>query len=176
MYISIIVVSMQTHKLTVNKEETYALVERIRKEVPGICLRTTLMVGFPGETEEEFENTRKAMEEFKYNMAFIAQYSVREGAVASKWPDDVPKSVKRERYHILSNELTKHSLEYNKSLVGQTVKVLPSGFDRKNGYLTGHTEGKIVIRFQSKDTTLIGKIVKVKVTSATPLSLEGELV
>jgi tRNA-2-methylthio-N6-dimethylallyladenosine synthase len=87
----------------------------------------------------------------------------------------VPKAKKRERYHILTDELMKHSLVYNQGLIGKTLKVLVSGYDRKNGYLTGHTEGKIVIRFQSRDKSLIGQIVNVKVTSATALSIEGTL-
>jgi len=148
----------------------------IRKLLPEATIFTDIIVGFTGETEEEFENSRKAMEEFKYNMAYIAQYSVRPGAVASSWADDVPKAKKRERYHILTDELMKHSLVYNENLIGKTLRVLVSGCDRKNGYLTGHTEGKIVIRFQSRDRSLIGRIVTVKVTSATALSIEGEVV
>jgi len=157
--------------------ETYRhIIETIREKLPTATIFTDIIVGFTHETEEEFENTRKAMEEFKYNMAFIAQYSVRPGAVASEWDDDVPKEVKRERYHRLTEELMKHSLVYNQGLVGQTVKMLVETQDRKNGYLAGHTEGKIVIRFASRDTSLIGQIVNVKVTSASPLSIEGELV
>ena len=156
--------------------ETYRhIIQTIRRVLPTATIFTDIIVGFTHESEEEFENTRKAMEEFKYNMAYIAQYSVREGAVASKWEDDVPKEVKRQRYHRLTEELMKHSLVYNQALVGTTVKMLVEDFDRKNGYLTGHTEGKIVIRFASKDTSLIGQIVKVKVTSASALSIEGEL-
>ena len=151
------------------------IIETIRKKLPTATIFTDIIVGFTHETEEEFENTRKAMEEFKYNMAFIAQYSVRPGAVASQWEDDVPKEVKRQRYHRLTEELMKHSLVYNQGLIGKTVKMLVESHDRKNGYLTGHTEGKIVIRFASRDTSLIGQIVKVKVTSASPLSIEGEL-
>ena len=116
------------------------------------------------------------MEEFKYNMAYIAQYSVRPGAVASTWADDVPKETKKKRYHILTDELMKHSLVYNQGLVGKTLKVIATGFDRNSAYLTGYTEGKIVIRFKSNDKNLIGKIVNVEVTSATPLSIEGNLV
>ena len=152
------------------------IIQTIRRLLPTATIFTDIIVGFTHETEEEFENTRKAMEEFKYNMAYVAQYSVREGAVASKWPDDVPKETKRQRYHILTDELMKHSMVYNQNLVGTTVKMLVENFDRKNGYLAGHTEGKIVIRFASKDTSLIGQIVKVKVTAATPLSIEGELI
>ena len=151
------------------------IIHTIRWLLPEATIFTDIIVGFTGETEEEFENSRKAMEEFKYNMAYIAQYSVRPGAVASSWADDVPKAKKRERYHILTDELMKHSLVYNQGLIGQTQKVLVTGYDRKNGYLTGHTEGKIVIRFQSRDKSLIGQIVTVKVTSATALSIEGEL-
>ena len=92
--------------------------------------------------------------------------------MASRWDDDVPKEVKRQRYHRLTEELMKHSLIYNQALVGQNVKMLVEDYDR---YLTGHTEGKIVIRFASKDESLIGQIVTVKVTSASPLSIEGVL-
>ena len=151
------------------------IIQTIREKLPTATIFTDIIVGFTHESEEEFENTRKAMEEFKYNMAFIAQYSVREGAVASKWEDDVPKEVKRQRYHRLTEELMKHSLVYNKELVGTTVKMLVEDFDRKGGYLTGHTEGKIVIRFASQDESLIGQIVNVKVSSASPLSIEGEV-
>ena len=152
------------------------IIHTIRRLLPEATIFTDIIVGFTGETEEEFENSRKAMEEFKYNMAYIAQYSVRPGAVASTWADDVPKETKKKRYHILTDELMKHSLIYNQGLVGKTLKVIVNGFDRNNAYLTGYTEGKIVIRFKSSDKNLIGKIVKVEVTSATPLSIEGNLV
>lgn len=149
------------------------IIQTIRRVLPTATIFTDIIVGFTHESEEEFENTRKAMEEFKYNMAFIAQYSVREGAVASKWEDDVPKEVKRQRYHRLTEELMKHSLVYNQALVGTTVKMLVEDYDRKSGYLTGHTEGKIVIRIPSHDESYIGQIIEVKVVSATALSIEG---
>ena len=152
------------------------IIHTIRRLLPEATIFTDIIVGFTGETEEEFENSRKAMEEFKYNMAYIAQYSVRPGAVASTWADDVPKETKKKRYHILTDELMKHSLVYNQALVGKTLKVIVTGYDRNKTYLTGYTEGKIVIRFKSNDKNLIGKIVKVEVTSATPLSIEGNLV
>jgi len=152
------------------------IVHTIRTFIPQATLFTDIIVGFTGETDEQFENTRKAMEEFKYNMAYIAQYSVRPGAASSRWDDDVPKEVKKQRYHILTEELTKHSLVYNKQLVGKTLEVLVRGNDRKAGFLTGYTEGKLVIRFSSNDENLIGQIVEVKVESASPLSLEGSLV
>lgn len=156
-------------------EDYRHIINIIRRMLPTATIFTDIIVGFTGETEEEFENTRKAMIEFKYNMAYIAQYSVRPGAVASTWADDVPKEEKRRRYHVLSQELEKHSYLYNKSLIGTTQKVLVTGDDRKEGYLTGHTEGKIVIRFKSSDHSLVGQIVNVEVTSARPLSIEGNL-
>jgi tRNA-2-methylthio-N6-dimethylallyladenosine synthase len=159
-----------------NLERYRHIIQTIRKKLPTATIFTDIIVGFTHESEEEFENTRKAMEEFKYNMAYIAQYSVREGAVASKWEDDVPKEVKRQRYHRLTEELMKHSLVYNQALVGTTMKMLVEDFDRKNGYLTGHTEGRIVIRFASTNESLIGQIVEVKITSASALSIEGCLI
>ena len=159
-----------------NLERYRHIIQTIRKKLPTATIFTDIIVGFTHESEEEFENTRKAMEEFKYNMAYIAQYSVREGAVASRWEDDVPKEVKRQRYHRLTEELMKHSLVYNQALVGTTVKMLVEDFDRKNGYLTGHTEGRIVIRFASTNESLIGQIVEVKITSASALSIEGCLI
>ena len=159
-----------------NLEDYRHIIHTIRRLLPEATIFTDIIVGFTGETEEEFENSRKAMEEFKYNMAYIAQYSVRPGAVASTWADDVPKATKKARYHILTDELMKHSLTYNQGLIGKTLKVLVNGIDRNSSYLTGHTEGKIVIRFRSDDKNLIGKIVNVEVTSATPLSIEGNLV
>ncbi len=73
------------------------IVHTIRRLIPQATLFTDIIVGFTGETEEQFENTRKAMEEFKYNMAYIAQYSVRPGAASSRWEDDIPKAVKKKK-------------------------------------------------------------------------------
>jgi tRNA-2-methylthio-N6-dimethylallyladenosine synthase len=152
------------------------IIHSIRRLLPEATIFTDIIVGFTGETDEEFENTRKVMEEFKYNMAYIAQYSPRPGAVSSKWADDIPKEVKKERYHKLTGELMKHSLVYNKGLIGKTFKVLVRGEDRKQGYLSALTEGKIIVRFASEDKSLIGQFVQVKITSAAPFSTEGELV
>jgi tRNA-2-methylthio-N6-dimethylallyladenosine synthase len=152
------------------------IVHTIRRLLPEATLFTDIIVGFTGETEEQIENTRKAMEEFKYNMAYIAQYSPRPGAASSRWADDIPKEVKKVRYHMLTGELMKHSLAYNQSLIGKTMTVLVRGKDRKSGYLSALTEGKIIVRFASDDENLIGRFVKVKIHSAAPFSTEGELV
>jgi len=157
-------------------EKYREIIHNIKKLIPEATLFTDIIVGFTGETEEEFENTRRIMDEFKYNMAYIAQYSPRPGAASSRWNDDVPKSVKKERYHILTEDLMKHSLEYNRKLIGKTVKVLVRGKDRKTGFLSALTEGKIIVRFPSDDEGLIGEFVNVKITSAVPFSTEGVLV
>jgi len=157
-------------------EKYRAIVQTIRRLIPEATLFTDIIVGFTGETEAQIENTRKALEEFKYNMAYIAQYSPRPGAASSRWEDDISKDEKKTRYHMLTDELMKHSLEYNKGLKGKTMEVLVRGKDRKEGYLSALTEGKIIVRFESDDENLIGQFVKVKVNSAAPFSTEGVLV
>lgn len=156
-------------------EQYRHIVTTIRRLIPQATLFTDIIVGFTGETDEQFANTRKVMEEFKYNMAYIAQYSVRPGAASSRWEDDVPKAVKKQRYHELTDTLLKYSLQYNQQLIGRKMKVLVRGNDRKNGYLSALTEGKIVVRFESDKEELIGQFVEVVISSVTPLSMEARL-
>lgn len=152
------------------------IIHSIKHLIPEATIFTDIIVGFTGETEEEFENTLKIMGEFKYNMAYIAQYSPRPGAASSRWADDVPKEIKKERYHRLTEELMKHSQAYNNNLIGKTVKVLVRGKDRKEGYLSALTEGKIIVRFASADESLVGEYVYVTISSAVPFSTEGKLI
>ena len=151
------------------------IIHKIRETIPQATIFTDIIVGFTGESEEQFENTIKAFDEFKFNMAYIAQYSPRPGAASSRWTDDIPPEVKKERLHRLSEELKRHSLEQNRQMTGKTFRVLVTGKDRKEGYLSGLTEGKIVLRFPSDDISLIGQFIDVKMKSATPFSLEGEI-
>jgi tRNA-2-methylthio-N6-dimethylallyladenosine synthase len=152
------------------------IVKTIRQLIPQATLFTDIIVGFTGETDEQFQSTRKIMREFKYNMAYIAQYSVRPGSTSSRWEDDVPKEVKKTRYHALTEDLMKTSHEHNKAMVGKTFRVLVRGKERKGEFLSGLTEGKINVRVPSNDTSLIGQIVDVKISSATEFSVAGELV
>ena len=152
------------------------IVATINRLIPQATIFTDIIVGFTGETEAEFDNTMGIMKEFKYNMAYIAQYSPRPGAASSRWADDVPKEVKKDRYHRLTEEMMIYSLQYNQQLVGKTLKVLVRGNDRKEGYLSAYTEGRVVARFHCGRNDMIGKYVHIKVTSAAPLSIEGELV
>lgn len=159
-----------------NMERYRSIVQSIRRLIPQATLFTDIIVGFTGETEEQFENSRLAMEEFKFNMSYTAIYSPRPGATSHRWVDDIPQEEKKRRLHILTNELRKHNLPFNKSLVGKTVRVLVRGTDRKEGFLSSHTEGKLIIRFASVNLDLIGRFADVKITSATDFSMEGELV
>lgn len=157
-------------------EQYRQIVRYIRKHLPQATLFTDIIVGFTGETDEQFENTRKILQEFRFNMAYIAQYSQRPGAASSRWADDVPKEVKKQRFHQLSNDLRQISLELNQQMIGKTFKVLVTGFDRKPGFLSAMTEGRIVCRFPSDDPQLIGQFVLLTITGAADFSVEGELV
>lgn len=150
-------------------------VERVRSILPTATLFTDIIVGFSGETEEQFENTRRAMREFKYNMAFVAMYSPRPGAASAHWADDVPHEEKARRLKVLSEELALTGSEHNQRVIGTTARLLVEGPDRKKGFLSGRTEGRIPVRFQSDDPSLIGRFVTVRISSAAPLSMEGSL-
>lgn len=165
-----LLVSMN-RKHTVNKYKK--IIQSIRRHIPDATIFTDIIVGFTGETSEQFENTRKIMEEIRFNMAYIAMYSPRPGAASAKWTDDIPQEVKKERLFILSEELKKYSSEHNRRMIGQTHRVLVTGCNRKEGFLSGHTEGKIIVRFPSNNKNLIGEFVDVNFTSAADFSVEG---
>lgn len=162
-----------------NRRHTLAdymkITESIRKHLPAATLFTDVIVGFSGETPKQFENTRKAMERIKFNMAYIAAYSPRPGAASAAWEDDVPLYEKKRRLHILTDELMLHSIEYNKRMTGKMVQVLVTGRDRKEGYFSGMTEGRITVRFPSYGRVSTGDFVWLKITGATALSIEGAL-
>ena len=151
-------------------------IDSIRVKLPQATLFTDIIVGFTGETEEQFQNTVKAMESIRFNMAYIARYSPRPGAASSRWEDDISHKIKKERLHTLSTLLQQHSFELNSQMIGKEYKVLVTGCDRKGGFLSGLTEGKIIVRFASKDISLIGKFVDINITSAADFAIEGDLI
>ena len=159
-----------------NMEKYRHIVQTIRRLIPEATLFTDIIVGFTGETEEQFENTRKAMEEFKFNMSYTAIYSPRPGATSHRWANDIPQDEKKRRLYILTEELRKHNIPFNESLIGKTLRVLVRGTDRKEGFLSSLTEGKLIVRFPSADESLIGQFADVLITSASDFSVEGELV
>jgi tRNA-2-methylthio-N6-dimethylallyladenosine synthase len=156
-------------------EDYRRTVARVRDILPTATLFTDIIVGFSGETEEQFENTRKAMREFRYHMAYVAMYSPRPGAASAHWADDVSHQEKARRLHVLSEELARTGLEHNQREIGRTVRLLVEGPDRRSGFLAGRTEGRIPVRFASGDPSLVGRFVDVRITSVAPLSMEGEL-
>lgn len=157
-------------------ERYRSVIHSIRTILPTATIFTDIIVGFTGETLEEFENTRRAVKEFKYNMAFIAMYSPRPGAKSSEWVDDVPKDEKSRRYSVLSDDLKSVSSLYTASMVGKEFRILVNGHDRLEGYLSGLTEGKIAVRFRSNNEALIGSFINVKITKSSDFSAEGEMV
>ena len=113
----------------------------------GATLFTDIIVGFTGETDEQFENTRRAMEDIRFNMAYIAVYSPRPGAASARWDDDIPMAVKKATaaHSYRRAYPTYPAIQHN--LIGKRLKVLVTGHDRKPGYSVGITEGRIVVRF-----------------------------
>lgn len=156
-------------------EKYRRIVTDIRELLPNATLFTDIIVGFSSEGENEFQNTVQAMNEFKFNMAYIAMYSPRPGAASYRWENEVSTEDKKDRLHRLSEVLKVHSRSYNNTLIGQKMRVLINGNDRKTGYSTGLTEGKLIVRLDKNDESLMGKIVEVKITSAADFSMSGEL-
>jgi tRNA-2-methylthio-N6-dimethylallyladenosine synthase len=160
------------HKLAEYRD----IVQYIHAKIPTATIFTDIIVGFTGETDEQFQHTIDAFEEFKFNMAYIAQYSPRPGAVSSRWIDDIAHEIKKQRFHTLTRELERHSEAYNKQLVGKTMRVLVTGFDRKGLYLSGLTEGKINVRIIGGTPDLIGDFVNVFIDASTEFSVAGQYI
>jgi tRNA-2-methylthio-N6-dimethylallyladenosine synthase len=158
-----------------NMDRYRDIMNQIRTILPEASISTDFIVGFTGETEEQFNRSLAAMQEFRYQMAYISPYSPRPGAASSSWADDVPHVEKKRRFHVLTQALEETSLEYNQRFIGKTIPVLVERADRKLGYLSGRTEGKVLVRFASEDQTLIGQFVNLHITSAVPYSMEGDL-
>ena len=156
-------------------EKYREIVHVIREKLPDATLFTDIIVGFTGEEEDQHQHTIEAMKEFRFNMAYVAQYSPRPGAASYRWEDTVPKEVKKRRLHDLNEVLQETASKYNNQKIGKTLPVLVTGSDRKPGFLKGLTEGKINIRFPAKRSDLVGTFVELKVTGSNGLSLQGEM-
>ncbi|OQX29822.1 MAG: tRNA (N6-isopentenyl adenosine(37)-C2)-methylthiotransferase MiaB [Spirochaeta sp. LUC14_002_19_P3] len=149
-------------------------VEDIRRILPRATLFTDIIAGFSGESEDQFEKTVQAMREFQFDMAYIAQYSPRPGARSARWEDDVSRQEKERRYRILSEALIQCAEPKRQAQVGTLVRVLLTGADRRSGYLSGYTEGRIPIRLKA-GSAAIGEFIQVRISSVRPLSMEGEV-
>ena len=157
------------------KESYLELFDKIRERIPRVSISTDIIVGFPGEEEEDFLDTLELAEHCKYDNAFTFIYSPRENTAAAKLTNQVLESVKEERLQRLNAVVNKYFLENNKKLVCKEFPVLVEGISSKKNELFGYTDTFKLINFEG-DSSLIGEIVKVKVIDAKTWSLDGEIV
>ncbi len=151
------------------------IVDALRAVNPDMYFSTDIIVGFPGETEEEFEQTRALFEACNYDMAYIFKYSIRTGTPAAELGDQVPDEVKEHRNHVLLDLLQKNSLRRTAALVGTVEEVLVEGRDKSGARFTGRTRGNRVCVFDA-EPRLVGSLVPLKIARATVSTLYGELV
>jgi tRNA-2-methylthio-N6-dimethylallyladenosine synthase len=156
-------------------EDYLTKIASIKEARRRISLTSDVIVGFPGETPAEFEDTLKLVHECRFHSLYIFKYSQRRGTPAAKLPDTVSESEKTRRFHALEDLQMSIQREIFQSYVGEVVEVLVEGFSaRSRNDLTGHTTCNKVINFPA-DPNLIGEIVRVKVKEAKNHSLYGEV-
>jgi len=150
---------------------------RLRKIRPDISYSSDFIVGFPGETDEDFEKTMNLIADIGFDTSFSFVYSARPGTPAADLVDDTPEEVKKQRLTILQQRILQQAAEISRRMVGTEQVILVSGESKKQlDQLQGRTENNRVVNFNSSDLSLIGKFVKVKIHEALPNSLRGELV
>ena len=150
-------------------------IRNLKKIRPDISLSSDFIIGFPGETEEDFNNTMKLIDEIGFDKSFSFIYSKRPGTIASSLPDDVKPSVKKHRLSLIQDKLNKNTEEISKSMIGSIQKVLVEGPSKKGLTLSGRTENMRTAHFIG-NSDLIGKLVSVKITDGVGNSLKAELV
>lgn len=158
------------------REDYLLLIKKLREARKDIAISTDIIVGFPGESEEEFEDTLSLVKEVCYDSAFTFLYSIRKGTPAEKYGDQIPEEIKHERFNRLVEEVNRGSAIQNAKFVGEIAEVLVEGTSKTDEkHLTGRSSQNKIVNFEgSKD--LIGSIVKVKITDSNTFSLVGELV
>lgn len=158
------------------RESYLELVRKIRAAMPNATLTTDIIVGFPNETEEQFEETMTLMEEVGFEAAYTFIYSPREGTPAARKKDNVPEEVKKQRLYRLNELVNKQSAASMKKYQDQVVKVLVEGESKKDpDVLAGYTERNKLVNFRGPKSA-IGQIVDVKITEAKTWSLDGVMV
>ena len=156
--------------------EYKSIIRKLRAARPDISITSDFIVGFPGETEEDFEKTMKLIEDVKFDTCYSFVYSTRPGTLAAELKDDTPQEVKALRLARLQKRNDKMSFEASKSMVGSIQKVLAEGPSTKDGdELRGHSGNNRVVNFAGQ-SRLIGHFVDLKITGALPRSLRGEMV
>ena len=158
------------------REDYLEKVGKLKKICPDIALSTDIIVGFPGETEEDFEDTLSLVSEVGYDAAYTFLYSMREGTKAAERDDQVDDKLKHERFQKLLDLIYPMFNENNQKAIGNTYKVLVEGTSKNNDdILAGRTDGSKLVHFQG-DRDLIGSIVEVKIEEANSFTHTGKLV
>ena len=158
------------------REDYLKLIEKLRKTVPDITLSTDIIVGFPGESNEDFEETLSIVKEVEYDSAFTFIYSIRKGTPAEKFEDQIEESEKHRRFDLLVDAVNEISEKKSKAYQDRVEKVLVDGVSKNDkSTLTGRTDGFKLVNFAGKKE-LIGSLVDVKITDAKTFSLFGEVI
>lgn len=158
-------------------EKFLGILDRVRERIPYAAITTDIIVGFPGETEEDFEDTMRVVEKARFASAFTFQYSIREGTPAATMEDQVPKEVVQERYNRLLALQERISIEENQKQIGREVDVLVSAGGKKDAAthrLTGRAEDNRLVHFEvteGSDVPRPGDVVTVKITHGAPFHL-----
>ncbi len=158
------------------REEYLELVRRIRSANPSIALSTDIIVGFPGETEEQYQDTLSLMEEVQFSTVYVAAYSPRPGTLSARWEDDVPKEIKKDRVQRLDQLQQRISLQQHQALKGQTVKVLieSAHSERKDmAQWRGRTRQNRLVFIPRGDEDLMGQTVQVRIEKVSPWAMQG---
>jgi tRNA-2-methylthio-N6-dimethylallyladenosine synthase len=165
---------LKAMKRPYTREQFLTIVDALREKVPTLSLTTDIIVGFPGETEEDFQATCDLFDEIKFDMAFIFKYSPRPDTVAAELDDQIPQEIKEERNQILLQKVEHYSKKYNAKMVGKTMEVLVERPTKRGSQqLEGRTrEHKKVIFTGNSD--LIGKIIAVEIEGCTTATLLGK--
>ncbi|QIL89731.1 tRNA (N6-isopentenyl adenosine(37)-C2)-methylthiotransferase MiaB [Microbulbifer harenosus] len=151
-------------------------IRRLKAIRPDICLSSDFIVGFPGETEKDFEATMKLIQDVGFDLSFSFIYSPRPGTPAADLPDDTPEEVKKQRLQLLQHRINQQAAEIARRMVGNVERVLVSGVSKKDpGQLQGRTENNRVVNFRCDQLDLIGKFADVLIEEALPNSLRGTL-
>lgn len=157
------------------KEQFLNLVEKMRNEIPNVTFSTDIIVGFPGETEEDFEETLDVVKKANFEQIYMFIYSRRTGTRADKMENQVPDEIKHKRFDRLKQLFESQIPNNNKKYVGTTQVILVEGISKNNPNMyTGRTESNKVVNFKGSDK-LIGKLIEVKITSEHTWYLEGEI-
>ena len=168
-----ILMAMKRGHTTLEYKATIRALRRLR---PNISLSSDFIIGFPGETEDDFAATMGLIEEIGFDTSFSFIYSARPGTPAAELRDDTPESVKKQRLHILQGRIAQQAQQISERMVGTRQRVLISGFAKRDpGQLSGRTENNRVVNFACTNTQLIGNFVDVDITAAYSNSLLGQL-